>query len=77
MLVPLRVGEGVGSPCLEPGQQSPQRWPLQHIVEGLALSPRPSASGLVSWGFSQVALQRLPRPQERAPGDSQEQGTKE
>lgn len=50
---------------------------LCHMVEGLTLSPRPSASGLVSWGFSQIALQRLPRPRKRAPGGSQEQGSKE
>ena len=47
------------------------------MVEGLTLSPGPSASGLVSWGFSQTALQRLPRPRKRAPGGSQEQGSKE
>ena len=66
-------GGGVGgSFAWSLGQKKPQRWPLPH-----GGGPHPEPRALASWGFSQTALQRLPRPRKRAPGGSQEQGSEE
>ena len=66
-------GGGVGgSFAWSLGQKKPQRWPLLH-----GGGPHPEPRALASWGFSQTALQRLPRPRKRAPGGSQEQGSEE